>query len=428
MVRFGSARNLIYSMQEACAIGDDARGAWLAAPGYGMIEVEVFSVLAAGASVHIPDPSTTASPEALRDWLVEERITHALVMKAMGERLWTLDWPADAALRNVRVCGERVLAWPPTDLPFAIINLYGSAEATIVACCDLTDLARRLGPDGRALRLPPIGRPTANVTMYVLSDQLEPQPPGVVGEICVAGDSLSAGYLGQPEATAEKWVDNPVDPARHAILYRTGDLARYWPDGSIEIVGRTDNQIKVRGNRVHLGEIEAVIAAQPGVRQAAVRAMKDEQGDTWLAAYVEPARGADVSGRELRRALSQRLPAFMVPAAYVVDEELPTTTNGKIDRAALPDPPRSRPDLEEPLVAPRDAVEQSLERLWANVLELDEVGVRDNFFELGGDSIRAARVTEQVQSTFGIEADVYELFEGPSIEEMATAITAAAPA
>ena len=393
-----------------------------------MIEVEVFSVLAAGASVHIPDPSTTASPEALRDWLVEERITHALVMKAMGERLWTLDWPADAALRNVRVCGERVLAWPPTDLPFAIINLYGSAEATIVACCDLTDLARRLGPEGRALRLPPIGRPTANVTMYVLSDQLEPQPPGVVGEICVAGDSLSAGYLGQPEATAEKWVDNPVDPARHAILYRTGDLARYWPDGSIEIVGRTDNQIKVRGNRVHLGEIEAVIAAQPGVRQSAVRAMKDEQGDTWLAAYVEPARDAEVSGRELRRALSQRLPSFMVPAAYVVDEELPTTTNGKIDRAALPDPPRSRPDLEEPLVAPRDAVEQSLERLWASVLELDEVGVRDNFFELGGDSIRAARVTEQVQSTFGIEADVYELFEGPSIEEMATAISAAAPA
>lgn len=131
----------------------------------------MFAVLAAGASVHISDPATTASPESLRDGLLDERITHALVMKPMGERLWGLDWPDRTPLRNFRVCGEGVLVWPPTDLPFEIVHLYGSAEAAIIACCSLTDLARRLGADGRRLRLPPLGRPTANVTMYVLSDE-----------------------------------------------------------------------------------------------------------------------------------------------------------------------------------------------------------------------------------------------------------------
>lgn len=426
MVRFGSARNLIRSMATVCGMGPASRGAWLAAPGYGMVEVEVFSVLAAGGSVHIPPVPVAAAPELLRDWLVAERISHALLMKAMAERLCALDWPVDTALRNVRVCGERVQGWPRQGLPFHLVNLYGSAEATVAACCDLTELAAELGEEGRALRLPPIGRPTANVTMYVLDEQFRPQPPGVVGEIGIAGDSLSVGYLNQPAATAEKWIPNPVDPDRHPVLYRTGDLARYWADGSIEIVGRTDGQVKVRGNRVHLGEIEVVLAAQPGVRQAAVLAKKDSAGDTWLAAYVEPRPGEKPTARQLRQALTERLPSFMVPAAYLVGV-LPLTTNGKIDRANLPEPPRSRPEFGTPFQAPRTEVESALEELWTEVLELEAVGVWDNFFELGGDSLRAARLTEQVQRRFAVDADLDDLFGGePSIAAMAVTVTAVA--
>ncbi|MGN9840972.1 non-ribosomal peptide synthetase [Nonomuraea sp. H19] len=424
MVRHGACRNLIYSMRTLCGMTSESRGTWLAAPGYGMVEVECFSVLSAGAPVHIPEPSVVTSPEWLRDWFVTHRITHTLLMKAMAERLWTLEWPEGTALSNIRICGERVQSWPSAALPFHVLNLYGSAEATVVAMCDLTELGESLGPEGRARRTPPIGRPTPNVKTYVLGDDLKPVPPGVIGELCVAGDSLSAGYLNRPEATMEKWIPNPIDPDRHPILYRSGDLARYWADGSIEIVGRTDGQVKVRGNRVHLGEIEVVLADFPGVRQAAVLARKDAQGETRLVAYVEPEEGAAPAVRDIRRELGRKLPAFMVPAAYVIGT-FPTTTNGKIDRNALPEPPKSRPDVDTPYQEPRTPVEHTLQGIWADLLDLEGIGVLDNFFELGGDSIRAAKLAGRICELFDVEMELDELFDEASIEQMAVAIAAA---
>ncbi|GAB3113201.1 hypothetical protein GCM10027160_16520 [Streptomyces calidiresistens] len=429
MVRFGAARNLIHSMAELCGMNSGSRGTWLAAPGYGMIEVECFPVLAVGGTVHIPDVSVVSSEHRLQEWFLREGITTTLLMKPMAERLWRLEWPRDTPLENIRVCGERIQSWPPAGLPFRLINLYGSAEATVVAACDITELGERLGEQGRAHRLPPIGRPTANVTSYVLDERLRPLPPGPVGELCIAGVSLSAGYLGRPDATAEKWIDNPIDPRTHPVMYRTGDLARYWPDGSIEIVGRADNQIKVRGNRVHLGEIEVVLAGLPGVRQAAVLARRDGRGDVRLTAYVEPDAEPAPTVRELRRGLAQRLPSFMVPAAYVIDG-LPTSTNGKIDRAALPEPPRSRPDVDTPYRAPGGKLEEAIHALWTEILELEGIGVRDNFFELGGDSLRAARLVRLVQERFGVEIEIIELFDQPTVAAMADLVdrAIAAPA
>ncbi|MEW1695729.1 amino acid adenylation domain-containing protein [Streptomyces sp. NPDC093249] len=418
MVRFGAARNLIHSMSELCGMDSTSQGTWLAAPGYGMIEVECFPVLAVGGTVHIPDVSVVASEYRLQEWFLREGITTTLLMKPMAERLWRLEWPEGTPLENIRVCGERIQSWPPAGLPFRLINLYGSAEATVVAACDITDLGERLGAEGRERRLPPIGRPTTNVTIYVLDEDFRPLPPGLVGELCIAGVSLSAGYLGRPEATAEKWITNPIDPARHPVMYRTGDLARYWPDGSIEIVGRTDNQVKVRGNRVHLGEIEVVLTTLPGVQQAAVLARQDGQGDVQLTAYIEPDAGASPSVRDIRRGLGRRLPAFMVPAAYVVGG-LPTTTNGKIDRTALPEPPRSRPEVDTAYQAPAGPLEESLHGLWTKTLELDGVGVLDNFFDLGGDSLRAARLTELVRERHGVELELVDLFDEPTVQKMA---------
>ncbi len=427
LVRHGAARNLIYSMRTLCGITSESRGTWLAAPGYGMVEVECFSVLAAGAPVRIPEPSVVTSPEWLRDWFVAERITHTLLMKAVCERILTLDWPSETALQNIRICGERVQSWPDASLPFQVLNLYGSAEATVVAICDITALGRSLGEDGRARRTPPIGRPTQNVKTFVLGEDLKPVPPGVVGELAITGDSLSAGYLNQPEATAEKWIRNPIDPERHPILYRTGDLARYWPDGGIEIVGRTDNQVKVRGNRVHLGEIEAVLASLPGVGQAAVLAKTDDKGDTRLVAYLESEPALEPVVRDIRKALQQKLPTFMVPSAYVVGV-FELTTNGKIDRTKLPEPPKSRPDVDTSYQEPRNDVERSLQEIWEKALDLDAVGVLDNFFDLGGDSMRAASLTAQIGKFFAVEKDqddlFFELFDKPNIAGMAVAISA----
>ncbi len=426
LVPHGACRTLIHSMAAACAITSTSRGTWLAAPGYGMVQVECFTVLAAGAPVFIPEPSVVTSPQWLRDWLVQEQITHTLLMKAMAERLWTLDWPEHTALRNIRICGERVAVWPSADLPFHIFNLYGSAEATVVATCDLTVLGQSLGAEGRAERLPPIGHPTTNVKTYVLGEDLRPVPPGVVGQLCVAGESLSSGYLNQPQATAEKWVANPFDPARYPFLYQTGDLARFHLDGSIEIVGRTDNQVKVRGNRVHLGEIEVVISALPGVRQAAVLAKKDDRGDTHLVAYIEPDESSQPSVPDIRRALQQALPSFMVPAAYMIDPRLPLTTNGKIDRANLPEPPKVRPELDAAYTEPRDDVELAVLQVWSSTLGIQGLGVLDNFFEVGGDSLLAAALVEEIRSKFavgGAAEDLFDvLFQDPSVAQMALAI------
>lgn len=421
LARFGSCRNLIHSMRELCELTPESNGTWLAAPGYGMIQVECFPVLAAGATVHIPEIAVVASAERLQDWILAAGINSTLLMKPMAERLWRLDWPADTPLRNIRVCGERIQTWPPADLPFRLINVYGSTEATTVASCDITSLGEQLGADGRARRLPPIGKPIANVKTYVLDAALRPVPPGVIGELCISGDGLSAGYLNQPEQTAKRWVPNPIDPARSPILYRTGDMARYWPDGSIELVGRTDNQIKVRGNTVQLGEIEVALAALSGVSLAAVLAQKDGHGDTQLTAYIEPEDGATPSIREIRAGLAERLPSFMVPAAYVIGT-FTTARNGKIDRDALPEPPRSRPDLDTPYQAPRNDIERSLLELLAEGLELDGLGVLDNFFEIGGDSLRAARLIQGIRDRFEVDVDLGDLFTEPTVAHMASVV------
>ena len=340
-------------------------------------------------------------------------------MKPMAEKLWALDWPADTPLRDIRVCGERIQAWPPADLPFRLINLYGSSEATTVASCDITALGDALGAAGRARRLPPIGRPIGNVRVFVLDEHLRPVAAGVVGELCVAGLGLSSGYLNRPEMTARKWVPNPIDPDRFPVLYRSGDMARYDVSGSVEIVGRRDHQIKVRGNTVNLAEIEIELAAQPGVGQAVVAAHTDSSGDVQLTAYLEPS-GADAPAvPEVRAGLRNRLPSFMIPSAYLV-LTLPTNRHGKLDRTALPEPPRGRPEVATAFEAPRSDTESTLLDLWAGALEVDGIGVLDNFFDLGGDSLRAARVTAQVGDLAGREIEVGDLFDEPTIEAMAT--------
>jgi hypothetical protein len=266
----------------------------------------------------------------------------------------------------------------------------------------------------------PIGQTLPDLAAYLWDAARQPVPVGVPGELYIGGAGVARGYLGRPELTAERFLPDPSG-SPGARLYRTGDLARYLPDGDLEYLGRADQQVKIRGYRVELGEIEAVLAQHPGVTQVAVVLRADLGSDPRLVAYLVPA-GPTPAMDDVRRFLTERLPAFMIPAVFVVLETFPLTPSGKLDRRALPVPDAQRPETAAPYVAPRNPTEATLARIWGQVLRLERVGVQDNFFEIGGHSLLATKVVSRVRSELQVELPLRSLFRAPTIEGLALAI------
>ena len=325
-----------------------------------------------------------------------------------------------AALRQV-ICSGEALSYELQQRFFdrssaALHNLYGPTEASI----DVTAWECRRDSDRSVV---PIGRPIANTQIYILDPHLNPVPISVVGELHIGGIGLARGYLNRRELTAKKFVANPFSDQPGARLYKTGDLARYLPDGNIEFLGRIDNQVKIRGFRIELGEIEFVLAQHPAIQQAVLIAREDAPDDTRLVAYMVATAGSKPSANDLRSFLQHKLPDYMVPSAFVFLDSLPLTPNGKLDRQALPAPDHSRPELVDAFVAPRNPVEAILANIWAEVLKLEKVGIRDNFFNLGGHSLLATQVISRMRNAFSIEVPLRQVFDAPTIAEMATLIT-----
>ena len=295
-------------------------------------------------------------------------------------------------------------------------NHYGPSETHVVTAYSLSQPV-----DWPTL--PPIGRPIANTRIYILDKNLEPVAIGVSGQLCIGGVSLSRGYLNRPSLTAEKFLPDPFGHEACARLYLTGDLARYQPDGNIEFLGRIDNQVKMRGARVELGEIETMLVAHPGVREAAVVVQEQVKGDRKLIGYIVPASNSseDLS-RELRAHLKNSLPAYMIPATFVTMEALLLTPSGKIDRRALASLENKDSRDIEPYEAPREPAEQKLAEIWAAVLRVERVGIRDNFFELGGHSLLATQLVSRVRNAFKVELPLRKLFESPTVAELASVI------
>ena len=295
-------------------------------------------------------------------------------------------------------------------------NLYGPTESTI--WCTI----HKVKSGGGAV---PIGRPIANTQSYILDTHLEPVPSGVQGELYIGGGGLARGYWNRPELTEEKFVPNPFVQGER--LYNTGDRARYLADGNIEFLGRLDNQVKIRGHRVELGEIEAALNQHPAVKTSVVIAHSDLfenpkfkiKNPKSLIAYVVAKQQAAPSVGELRGYLKEKLPEYMVPSTFIIIDNLPLTPNGKVNRTALTPPDGIRPELDRELVTPRTEIEEMVAQVWRELLRLDLVGVHDNFFDLGGHSLLATRVVARLRNNFAVDLPLRQLFESPTVAGLA---------
>jgi amino acid adenylation domain-containing protein len=315
-----------------------------------------------------------------------------------------------------------------------VLNHYGPTETTVgVLTCDTTSSNSTQDDGGPQVGgMVPIGRPLSNGKVYVLDSELNPVGVGVSGEIYIAGAGVARGYLKRADMTAEKFLANPYSVEAGGRMYRTGDLGRYLENGNIEFLGRKDHQVKIRGFRVELGEIEAALVEHPKIRQAVVLAREDEPGDKRLVAYVvadQEAEEGDSGNKkaglrisELREHMLGKLPEYMVPIAYVQLKKIPLTPNGKIDRKSLPEPDE---DIrEQEYVGPRNATEETLCRLWQEVLRRERVGIHDNFFNIGGHSLLAVQVISRIKQAFTIEMPLNVLFAAPTVARMAEHIAA----
>ncbi|HEX2962083.1 MAG TPA: amino acid adenylation domain-containing protein, partial [Ignavibacteriales bacterium] len=314
-------------------------------------------------------------------------------------------WYAGEYRKFLKYCGENT----------RLINSFGLTEATIDSSYfESTNL------DIPNDRLVPIGRPFSNMTLYVLDRNLEPLAPGLTGELYVGGKGLARGYLKRPDVTAEKFIPDPFSKIPGQRLYKTGDMARFLPDGNVEFLGRMDNQIKLRGLRVELGEIETAVSEFDNVRDSVVIAREDTPGDKKIVAYIVTRDGNTIPAPELKHFLADRLPEYMIPSAFVMLEKLPVTPNGKVDRRALPAPDVNEimKEMESNYVAPRSAADGVIASIWSGVLKVPKVGINDNFFELGGHSLLATQVISRIRTAFNIEIPLRSIFENPTVARM----------
>lgn len=291
-------------------------------------------------------------------------------------------------------------------------NLYGPTEASI----DVTYYQCQSGTDRNCV---PIGRPIANTQIYILDTNLKPLPIGEVGELYIGGVGLARGYLNRPDLTEERFIQSPFSDASEERLYKTGDLARYLSDANIEYIGRVDHQVKIRGNRVELGEIEALVSEHPGVLSAAAKVYEDMPDDKYLVLYIQVNETKVPSIGELRQFLSKKVPDYMMPSNFVLLSDFPLTSNGKIDRNALPKPSRSI-DLGKNLVRPSHKRETQMAEIWSQVLDCDyeQISLCDNFFDLGGDSLKAVSLFIEIEKVFGKRLPIDSLWQAPTIEQL----------
>ncbi|NOK14334.1 non-ribosomal peptide synthetase, partial [Corallococcus exercitus] len=398
MVRHGGLANMARAVAEAHGVKPEDRVLQFASPGFDASVAEVFSTLAAGASVCLAPREALLPGGALEGTVKQFGATVATLTPTV------LGQVEDGGLEGIRTLISAGEAVPPALVRKwsegrRMLNGYGPTEVTV--CASVAALTSERVT---------VGKPLGNVRLYVLDEGQRPVGVGVVGELYVGGAGLARGYLGQPGLTAERFIPDGFSGEAGSRLYRTGDLVRWGEDGQVEYVGRRDGQVKVRGMRLEVGEIEGVLGTHPGVKQAAVVAKKEATG-TKLWAYVV----GDVEAGALREWLRERLPEHMVPAMYGTLEALPLTSSGKVDRAKLPALTADATPRTHAFVPPTTELERSLTALWQEVLGVERVGLEDRFFDLGGNSLTLVQLHSRMRGLLKVEVPLAELFQYSSI-------------
>ncbi|NTX35800.1 amino acid adenylation domain-containing protein, partial [Myxococcus sp. CA033] len=393
----------------AMGLGTGSRVLQFFSAGFDASVWEFFGALLSGATLVLAPRERLLPGAPLRALARDESITAVTLTPSVLAQLSPEDFPSLETLVSAgEACTpELVRRWAPH---VRFLNAYGPTETTV--CASITEPLTA----GQVLT---IGRPWANLQVYVLDASLRPQPVGVPGELCVGGVGLARGYLGQPALTAERFIPDALSGVPGARLYRTGDRARWRADGTLDYLGRLDSQVKLRGFRIELGEVESVLSRLPSVREAVAVVREDAPGLTRLVAYVVAEEDESVDPASLRAALKERLPEHMVPSAIAVLPALPLTAHGKVDRNALPPPEGTGETEVREYVAPRGETESRLATLWQELLHVERVGVHDDFFELGGHSLLATQALSRVQVAFGVELPLRELFEAPTVARLA---------
>jgi amino acid adenylation domain-containing protein len=383
---------------------------------------EVFSTLVSGGTLVLIDDDTRRDPAALLQALLRDRVERAFLPFVMFERVAEIageekTFPAN--LKEVLVAGEQLRVGPALreffkHLPGCRLwNHYGPTEAHVVSAFELE------GDPRSWPELPPIGRPIANSQLYLLDPRGQPVPIGVPGELYIGGVCLSRGYRGRPDLTGQRYVARRLDGLEEQRLYRTGDLCRWQANGVIEFLGRLDHQVKVRGFRVELGEIEAALCELPSVREAVVCLRQMGGSEKNLVAYVVTDSTGPKEPSALKAALKLRLPEYMVPAHIEFLSSLPLTPNGKVDRQALPAPSFGTIENKPQATPPRNVLELELTHIWQRILQRKDISSEDNFFDLGGHSLLAARLTSEMEILLGCKVPVATLFQSPTIASLA---------
>lgn len=390
---------------------------------------DIFPTLLSGAALVAPPDSLAYSPQELLTFCRQSEITAVhlpvVLWHHLVDNLFNHNVTLPTQLRVLSIGGESPSAdhlkrWSAvTGDRVAFRNMYGPTEATITATVYRRDAA--MPAYERPTRVP-IGRPLKNVSIHVLDSEMEPLSVGEPGEIYIGGDGLAYGYINRPGLTAEKFVPDPFSVHPGSRLYRTGDMGQFSPDGNLEFLGRTDYQVKLRGFRVELEEVERTLLRHPAIKDAVVTVQENGTGDKRLAAYTTLKPNQAVTTMEMRKHLSDHLPDYMVPSWFVVLGSLPLTSNGKIDRKGLPVPSSESLVPAQEYVAPRTPVEEIVAGIFAELLEADRVGILDNFFDAGGHSLLVIQLASRLREVFQVEVPLRTIFDDPTVTGVAAVL------
>ncbi|RBL90508.1 non-ribosomal peptide synthetase [Chitinophaga flava] len=408
MIEHGAITNSVLGQQVMLQVNEGDRNLQFCSPSFDVSVFEIFITLSAGAALYIINEDDKRDAARLERFITQEKIDMVTLPAAY---LGMLDMSRVHTLKQLVAGGEV----PRVDIVTAFsqygnfYNAYGPTESAV--CVSLFKVGRGAADIADPL---PLGRPLANVELYITDDNNKLLPIGVVGEICIGGAGLARGYLNNPDLTAEKFVQHPFKPGQK--LYRTGDLGKWAPEGNIVFTGRKDNQVKIRGYRIELEEIELALRQHPGIDEAVVTATPDKKGEMSLYAYITGKSSFNIS--EIRAWLSTMLPGYMIPHRYMVVPSFPLTPNGKIDKTQLPGPGEMDMSTGVEYVAPRNETEKKMVAIWQEILGKEKIGVRDGFFDLGGDSIRILRMTTAIRNELDLHISTTDIYKNTTIESI----------